>query len=179
MSVHIGFASLILALLASSWCSAEERTCQQDQVVILARAQSMNEAFARADGKAIVDMMYPVIVRATGGPARYVSVAQRALKEMAAEGAAFSGFKFGHFTKTYHDGKRSLCFLPKESHITIKGNEIRTVGYLVAIYDPVESQQWTFLDSDAFRKNPTLLKQLFPGLPADLVPPPAFSERVQ
>jgi hypothetical protein len=63
--------------------------------------------------------------------------------------------------------------------VSIKEVRLRALGYLMAVWDPNGPHKWTYLDSDGFQSKPTLMRQLFPGLPEDVQPPPVQTERVR
>ena len=163
-------------LCAVFGCSSKDVTCERDKQKLLAKAESVTEAFKHADTQMIVDMMYPAVVKSLGGREQTIAVADQAMTEATARGLRLDRFSLGQPTKTYHDGKKSLCFIPREMIMSMGATKTRNIGYLVAIHDTKESPDWTFLDSNVFRKNPGLLRQMFPGLPADVAQPPSRNE---
>ena len=168
---------LIGAVLGAAFgCSSKSVTCERDKQKILARAESVTEAFRQSDTQTIVDMMYPAVVRSLGGRQKMIAIADQATTEAAARGLTLDRFSFGPPTRTYHDGNKSLCFIPREMNMSMGATKIRNLGYLVVIHDAKESPEWTFLDSNVFNKNPRLLRQMFPGLPADVEQPPSRNE---
>ena len=170
------FLLVSIVLCAVSGCSSKDVTCERDKQKLLARAESVTEAFKHADAQTIVDMMYPAVVRSLGGREKTIAIADQATAEMAARGLRLDRFSLGQPTKTYHDGKKSLCFIPREMDMSMGATKTRNLGYLVAIHDVKESPDWTFLDSNVFNKNPRLLRQMFPGLPPDVEQPPSRNE---
>jgi hypothetical protein len=173
-TVRLLLVSIVLCTVFG--CSSKDVTCERDKQNLLARAESVTEAFNRADAQTIVDMMYPTVVRSLGGRERTIATADQATAEMAARGLRLDRFSLGQPTKTYHDGKKSLCFIPREMIMSMGTTKTRNIGYLVAIHDVKESPDWTFLDSNVFNKNPRLLWQMFPGLPPDVEQPPSRNE---
>ena len=163
-------------LCAVFGCSSKDVTCERDKQKLFAKAESVTEAFRHADTQTIVDMMYPTVVRSLGGRERTIAIADQATAEMVARGFRLDRFSLGQPTKTYHDGKKSLCFIPREMIMSMGATTTRNLGYLVAIHDGKESPDWTFLDSNVFNKNPRLLRQMFPGLPLDIEQPPSRNE---
>lgn len=169
-------STLGLSVLVS--CSSQDRSCVNDRQVVL-RAEAVTEAFKRADAPAIVDMMYPTVVKAAGGRDKYIAVAEEAMTEMSAKGLMIDHYTIGQPTKTYRAGDKFVCFFPSEMIASRKEVRLRSLGYLVAVYDRKASTEWTFLDSTAFRKNPSLLREIFPELPAGVQTPPTGIERLQ
>jgi hypothetical protein len=155
------------------------RTCQQDREKVLSRATALSDAFKRFEVRPVVDMMYPPIVEAFGGRDKYVALGEAGMAQLVSEGMKVERLSLGEPTKTYRDGPRSICFVPKEMVLSFFHGGAVSRGYLVAIHDPRVSPEWTFLDSDAFKRNPDLMRKLFPGLPADVQTPPVVNERVR
>ena len=175
--MRVVYCLLVSTLLcAASGCSSKDVTCERDKQKLLARAETVTNAFKHADAQTIVDMMYPAVVRSLGGRANTIAIADQATAEAVARGLRLDRFSLGLPTKTYHDGKKSLCFIPREMIMSLGATKTRNLSYLVAIHDAKESTDWTFLDSNVFNKNPRLLRQMFPGLPADVEQPPSRNE---
>lgn len=145
----------------------------------MVRAEAVTEAFKRSDVPAIVDMMYPKVVAATGGRDKNIAIAGAALTETSAKGLKIDQYTLGQPTKTYRAGDKFVCFIPSETIASTKEVRLRSRGYLVAVYDRKASSEWTFLDSSAFRKNPSLLREIFPELPASVETPPTGIERIR
>lgn len=158
-------------------CTSQDRSCEKDRQVMV-RAEAVVEAFKRSDMPAMVDLMYPVVVEATGGRSKYIALGEAALLEVSAKGLKIDQYTLGSPTKTYRAGDKFVCFFPSEMIASVKETRVRSRGYLVAVYDRKASSEWTFLDSTAFRKNPSLLRELFPELPAGVQTPPTGNERL-
>jgi hypothetical protein len=169
----------LLAVAALGAHAQMGRSCQQDREKVLTRAMTMSDAFKRHEVRPVVDMMYPPIIEAFGGREQYIALGETAMAQLVAEGLKVERLSLGEPTRTYRDGARSICFIPKEMVLSFFHGGAVSRGYLVAIHDPRVSPEWTFLDSDAFKRNPDLMRKLFPGLPADVQTPPVVNERVR
>lgn len=166
-----------LGLAVMAGCSSQDRSCIKDRQVMV-RAEAVTEAFKRSDVPAIVDMMYPKVVEATGGRDKYIALADAVLTEMSSKGLKIDHYTLGQPSKTYRAGDKFVCFFPTEMIASRQEVRVRSRGYLVAVYDRKASSEWTFLDSAAFRKNPSLLREIFPELPAGVETPPTGTERL-
>jgi hypothetical protein len=172
---------LLVVLVASSACSsalAQDRTCESDAAVVVRRAAALGEATRHADVATIVDMTYPALVEMAGGRDKLVAATKSVMAQVDATGTKIERIEFSAPTPTYRDGGKSICFVPREMLLSVKEMRLHAVGYLMAIWDPSGPRKWTYLDSDGFQRNPKLMRQLFPGLPEDIQPPPVRIERV-
>lgn len=145
----------------------------------MSRATALSDAFKRQEVRPVVDMMYPPIVEAFGGREKYIAIGEAAMAQLVSEGMKVERLSLGEPTKTYRDGQRSICFVPKDMVLSFFHGGVVSRGYLVAIHDARVSPEWTFLDSDAFKKDPGLMRKMFPGLPNDIETPPVVNERVR
>lgn len=173
---------LLLMLAASSVCSsalAEDRSCESDAATVVRRATALGEALKHNDAATIIGMTYPPVVQMAGGRDKLVPATQAAMTEMSAAGTTVERVEYSSPTRTYRDGGKSICFVPRDMQIRIKEIRVHAVGYLMAIWDPSGPAEWTYLDSDGFQRNPTLMRQLFPGLPEDVQPPPVNTEQLK
>jgi hypothetical protein len=178
-SASIKFAVVVLLLSCANAQAQMGRTCQQDRDKVLSRAMALSDAFRRLEVRPVVEMMYPPVVEAFGGREKYVALGEAAMAQLFAEGMKVERLNLGEPTKTYRDGPRSICFVPKEMVLSFFHGGVVSRGYLVAIHDARVSPEWTFLDSDAFKREPGLMRKMFPGLPDDVQTPPVMSERVR
>ncbi len=173
---------LLVLLVTSSACSsvlAQERTCQSDEAVVARGAKALGEATRHTDVATLVDMTYPPMVELAGGRKKLVSQTTASMAQMNAGDMKIEKIEFSSPTPTYLDGRKSICFVPREMQVSIQDIRVHAVGYLMAIWDPSGPRKWMYLDSDGFQRDPTLLRQLFPGLPEGVKPPPVYNERLK
>ena len=173
---------LLVLLVASSACAtalAQERTCESDEAVVVRGAKALGEATRNTDVETLVNMTYPPMVAMAGGRKKLVSQTIASMAQMNAGDMRIEKMEFSSPTPTYRDGGRSICFVPREMQVTIKDIRVHAAGYLMAIWDPNGPRKWTYLDSDGFQRNPALMRQLFPGLPEGIKPPPVYNERLK
>jgi hypothetical protein len=173
---------LLVLLVGSSACSAalaQERTCKSDEAVVVRGAKALGEATRNTDIETLVNMTYPPLVEMAGGRKKLVSATTASMAQMKAGDLTIEQIEFSSPTQTYRDGRKTICFVPRDMVVSIKDIRVRATGYLMAVWDPNGPGKWMYLDSDGFQRNPTLMRQLFPGLPADVQPPPVFNERLK
>jgi hypothetical protein len=172
----------LILLVASSACAtalAQERTCKSDEAVVIRGAKALGEATRNTDVETLVSMMYPPMVEMAGGRKKLASATTASMAQMNAGDMRIEKIEFASPTPTYLDGRRSICFVPRDMVVSIKDIRVLAAGYLMAIWDPNGPRRWTYLDSDGFQRNPTLMRQLFPGLPEGVKPPPVYNERLK
>jgi hypothetical protein len=173
---------LLVLLVASSACfpaQAQERTCESDEAVVVRGAKALGEATRHTDVATLVDMTYPPLVEMAGGRKKLLSQTTASMAQMNAGDMKIEKIEFSSPTPTYRDGGKSICFVPRVMQVSIKDIRVHAAGYLMAIWDPSVPRRWTYLDSDGFQRNPALMRQLFPGLPEGVKPPPVYNERLQ
>jgi hypothetical protein len=157
---------------------SQDRTCDTDRDIVLAKAASMADAFKRSDAAGLVDMMYPPMLDSVGGRGRAIAATAQMLSQLAGLGATIEKSTLGTPTATYRSGSKSLCFIPQELHLSLKDTKAVTLGYLIAVRDDDASAEWTFLEARGFDKDPSLFRLLFPGLPAEVQLPKSELRRV-
>ena len=158
---------------------AEERTCESDKADVVRGAKALGEATKSTDVATLVDMTYPPFVEMAGGRSKLVSATTASMMQMDVGGMKVEKIEFSSPTRTYRDGGKSICFVPREMVVSFKDLRVHALGYLMAIWDPGGPRKWTYLDSDGFQRNPTLMRQFFPGLPEDVKLPPVQTERLK
>lgn len=154
-------------------------SCQSDSAEILKRVDAMDTAFVKGDAQSIINMTDSSLFELGGGKEKALSATKQAMDQMKQAGMILEKSTIGKPSKTYRAGTKSVCFVPKEMMMSVKGVRGRSVGYLIAINRNENNSQWLFLDSAALQKKPELLWLLIPGLPKDIKLPPNFTERVQ
>jgi hypothetical protein len=154
-------------------------SCQSDSAEILSRVNAMNTAFEKGDAKTIVDMTDPALFDISGGKEKALSMTKQVMDQIVKSGLIIEKLMVGKLTKTYMAATKSVCFVPKEVIMSIKGVRGRSVSYLVAINRNTANSPWLFLDSAGLQKKPELLWTLVPGLPKDIKLPPNHTELIQ
>lgn len=173
---HI-YLLLVSSILFTSAFGAT--SCQADWPEISKRVNVMYTAFAKQDIGPTVEMTDTSIIGLIGGREKFVALSKQAVSQMNLSGTVVEKHSVGQPSKTYMAETKSVCFIPVEMIMSIKGNKGRAISYLVAINRNTPGSQWLFLDGNGFKKRPEMLQQLIPGLPKDIQLPPVQVEAIK
>ena len=171
-------AALTLVMAVPMWLPAQARTCEDAAPTLTAIARRFAEASDGANVTVLADYTYPALIEMMGGRAAFMEASATALSELKNAGLTLESSTFGAISKTYVDGRRRICFLPQQLVFALRGQRLKSIGFLIAVHDPQAAAPWTFLDSNGLRNNPALLWEFFPGLPKNVQLPPVRRERL-
>lgn len=154
-------------------------SCQSDSAEILSRVNVIDTALVKGDAQSIINLTDTSLFELSGGKEKALLATKQAMSQMKQAGITVEKSTIGKPSQTYKAGTKSVCFIPKEMMMSVKGVRGRSVGYLIAINNNANDSPWLFLDSAGLQKKPELLWKLVPGLPKDIKLPPNFTELVQ
>jgi hypothetical protein len=161
--------SLFLSLLLSlPTFGAEFLPGEEDRLVELVK--NIGIAYERRDADKIVEMTIEPIVAAAGGSEAMKIKTRQALEQLHSAGIVIESTSIGRPTAPLSVGRYILSFVPKVTEMRMPGKRGRSISFLVAARE-VQSAEWRFMDGAGLRKNPLVLRLLFPELPENLALP--------
>ena len=159
---------LLLSLLPFSAFSAEFLPGEEDRLVELVK--NIGAAYERRDADAIVESTIEPVVVASGGSDAIKIKTRLALEQQHAAGIVIENTSIGRPTTPLSAGRYVLTFIPKVTEMRMPGKRGRSIGFFVAARDS-QGSDWKFMDGAGLRKNPSILRLLFPELPENLALP--------
>ena len=145
-----------------------------DHALLLLKAQALQHAIDSGDADAIIRSTHPAIAKLFDSREQFEAITRKMAKTVGSQ-LTFEELDWGVPTPLYLSGTDEVCFLPKTTLMRVGDKRARTVGFQIAARQK-GSQNWLFLDSNNLSKDPSLLWQMFPGLPKDVVTPPTSVE---
>ena len=150
----------------------------EDTKHLLERALKIKAAFDKGDADTIIEMTHPSIYALTNGKEGFEKLTRGAMELVKSMGITIIESSLGTPTRTYVSGTVTVCFIPRISVMSVQGKKVKSIGFLIAARNR-DNEKWLFLDGSGLRKNPTLLKSLFPGLPDDVKLPENRLEKIE
>jgi len=157
---------LVLFALSSlpTW-SAELSTDEQTSLVgLVTRAVT---AYESGDAETIVELTFEPLVTAAGGPDAFRLITKQAIAQQRTMGLSIEGITVGKPGELITAGQYTLCFIPKVTAIRTAKRSGKSTSFMVAVRN-TENPRWKFIEGAGLRKNPQVLKLLFPELPDDV-----------
>jgi hypothetical protein len=168
----IAFIFLFVAI----GCGVAGELSKDETEKLLARAQLTKEAFDKGDAATITAMSHPSMFRFTNGKEGFEKLTRAGLEQIKASGTTLVKSSLGAPTGTYTSKTDTVCFIPRVSIYKVKGNKVKSTSFLLAARNP--DSEWLFVDGAGLRKNPAMLKALFPHLPDDVQLPENKVEKI-
>lgn len=145
-----------------------------DHALLVLKAQALQHAIDSGDAEVIIRSTHPAIAKLFGSREQFEATTRKMAKILGDQ-LSFEKIDWGVPTPRYMSGTEEVCFLPRTTLMRVGDKRARTVGFQIAARQK-GTQDWLFLDSNNLSKNPSLLWQMFPGLPKDVVTPPTSTE---
>jgi hypothetical protein len=138
----------------------------EDKAVLLKQAEIIQAAVNESDFDTVMKHTSPALIKLIGKDA-FEQAGREAMAQNKAKGIKYIKTDFGEPTTTYQTGKEVVCFVPRTSLLQVRGKQIKSQAYWVAIRTNGDSD-WKFLDGAGFQNNKGLLWKIFPGLPGNV-----------
>lgn len=149
--------------------TAEEVTSLHDEI------NHMMERFEAGDAQALIDRTHPSLMKLSGGKEQFEKTIRDAVKGLLQMNIQFLESDLGVPTELYQVGEEELCFVPRVSVMQIDGKRAKSTSFMISVRR-IGSTEWKFLDGSGLRKNPQLLKMLFPEIDPSIVWPTIKTE---
>jgi hypothetical protein len=150
---------------------------EQEARALLQRAQIVQRAFSSDDGDAIIRYTHPSIQILFDSREQFEKAVRDSLTSLRGQ-MSVESTDWGQPTSVYLNGTEEVCFIPMTVVARVSEKRVRSVGFLIAARQAVTGE-WLFLDCASLRKDPSLLWELFPALPKDVVLPPNTVELIK
>ncbi len=149
-----------------------------DKKDLAIRVTTMVDGFRKGDAETVIRMTHPSIYGLAGDKEAFEAMVRDAMKSIKETGLEVQEARVGEPSRTWQAGKETICFVPVSLVFSLKDKKIRGISYYVAVKGGA-SNEWLFLDGSGFKGQPEALKQILPGLPADVVLPEIRQEPVE
>jgi hypothetical protein len=160
--------ALCLAIYAMP-LSAIEDFSDKEREAVAKEVSAMMESFNEGDVKALIAKTHPSIYKLAKGKENFDATLLAAAEQIVELGVTIESSEIGLPTKLHKAGKDLVCFVPKTTLMSIKGQLVKSVSYMVAIKG--KDGVWRYLDGAGARRNPDQLWTLLPDLPKDVEVP--------
>ena len=167
--------SCILAL--ATWVANAAVLPDKDAQVVVAQATAYREAAAKGDADKFLQLTHPAVFTLFGGKEPFEAATRLALKSLAGSNVIEKA-TFGVPAELHVAGQEEICCVPFVQVARAGDIRIRVESFFIAVR-PVGKADWKFIDAAGLRKQPEVLRQLFPGLPEKVVTPPNKVEIVK
>jgi hypothetical protein len=147
------FYKLLIALIIPVQLFAQDTAVVKRQAAVVANAVVHNNY------KIIVDYMYPKAIQMAGGRAQILSLMQKGMDEMKAQGVTIENALIGSPGKFYKAGTEIHCLVPEVITMKMPQGRLTTASNLLAISRD-GGKSWTFLDLN--RSTIRLIPKMFP-----------------
>ena len=164
---------LVSTALAAPPATLPEKEAQE----VVAQATAYRDAAAKGDADKVLQRTHPVLHTLFGGKESFEVATRLALKTLAGR-YVIEKITFGPPTALLVVGPDEICFVPFVQVASAGEIRTRAESYYIAVR-PAGKSDWKFIDAAGLRKNPEVLRQLFPGLPKEVVTPPNKVEIVK
>ena len=142
-----------------------------------ARYEKTDDAAAKGDADKFLQLTHPAVFTLFGGKEPFEAATRLALKSLAGSNVIEKA-TFGVPAELHVAGQEEICFVPFVQVARAGDIRIRVESFFIAVR-PVGKADWKFIDAAGLRKQPEVLRQLFPGLPEKVVTPPNKVEIVK
>jgi hypothetical protein len=159
----LGFFATVLVIAAVY--ARDPTSTERSQIE--AAMRSFNAAFIDQDAEATAAQTHPKFLETFGGRESYVKL----LKEIYLSRGSFRASIISQSVSAGRiivAGQYELCVVDELTVHMSGGRRFHTKGYALAVRTS-PSGQWRFIGGNAFREDPSLLRDLFPEIP------PSFS----
>jgi hypothetical protein len=162
---------VLMCLLVLVGCDHETQSLppktltQTEQAELWETTDKLWAAMDANDVDAILDMTHPRLFEMAGGKEAMRKAAKETIADLDAAGIQYESIEKGELSSVYTSKDGYVVFVPRTTIAMIDGKRVRAETFLIAVGD---SGRWKFLDSNALRKAPDLLRKLVPGLPSEL-----------
>ena len=147
-----------------------QKPTNQESAQIKADLRVMLAALSSGDVDIFVEKTHPALFPLLGGKANFIAFTTEALKQLDTLGVKMISNDYEHPGRFYSAGEEMLSIVPRTSVMEIKGQTIRTIGFMVAIKNTT-SNTWRYLDGSGLREDKSMLWEMFPELDTALVFP--------
>ena len=172
---------LWIAALCSLLCSLQAiaGTLSAPEVAKLkSDITTMMAAFEKGDADLLIANTHESVYALMGGKEVFEKSSREAVQQLLQMGVKFVSSEMGTPTQTYAAGDEEMCFVPRISVMEVQGRKAKSTGFMIAVRSK-DSSVWKYLDGAPLRKNPELLRYLFPKLTSDPELPQNTVELVQ
>jgi hypothetical protein len=145
--------------------------------VVVAQATVYREVAAKGDADKFLQLTHPALYTLFGGKEPFEAATRLALKSLAGK-YVVEKITFGAPSELYVADQQEICFVPFVQIARAGDIRTRAESFFIAVR-PAGQVDWKFIDAAGLRKNPEVLRQLFPGLPKEVVTPPNKVEIVK
>ena len=154
--------------LVSATASAAALSPEEEKA-LAARAGDYLRAASQGEADKFLQMTHPALHGLFGGKGPFEEATRAALQALAGKQVVTS-VAVGRVDGLHAVGKEELCFVPMRVTTRVGNQWTQADSYYIAVR-AVGGSEWRFIDGAGLRKRPAVLRQLFPDLPKDVVPP--------
>jgi hypothetical protein len=155
---------VLLALLSFSSSAVE---LSEEETSLIEQVKSLRTAYEMGDVDKIVESTFQPLIKAAGGSDAFKHAAMQAMQQQALAGIFVQSADYAKPTAPISAGNYTLRFVPTVLVMKMPGKRGKSTGFTIAIRE-INSTDWRFLDGAGLRKNPSMLRTLFPELPENL-----------
>ncbi len=156
---------LLVALSSFPTWSAELPTAEQSLLVGI--VTQVVTAYEIGDAETIAELTFEPLVAAAGGADAFRAIAKQAIEQQRKMGMSIESITVGKPGEPISAGQYTLCFIPKVTVMRTSKRLGKSTSFMVAVRN-AENPRWQFIEGAGVRKNPQILKLLFPELPDDV-----------
>lgn len=172
MKIFISFILLFSVSLTAKELDKKESEFVKKEI------SSMLLLFNKGDGKALLEKTHHSMHKLLGGKEKFEEMMTKVVKTVMDTGIKFESVKVGEPSKLYQAGDEEVCFVPKESILSMQGRRFKSINYMIAIRS-LDTKKWSYLDGSGLKNNKDLLWQLLPKLTKDVELPPNTTEELK
>ncbi|HEX4146587.1 MAG TPA: hypothetical protein VHY91_24005 [Pirellulales bacterium] len=123
--------------------SAQELAAEIEAVQ--ADARRLQNAFRDGDNAAFVELTYPKIIEAMGGPDKAQAAVEEATTKMQSAGMTIESMTFPEEPTFFASETQDFVFVPTLTIFAISGKRIESLSFLLGA-KPRQTSKWTYID---------------------------------
>lgn len=169
---------LIVSLVYSLQVFAAELS-DDEKKALTEKVTAMFDSYESGDPTRMIAFTHSSLISVMGGIANYSRVIESAAGMFQQQGMEFLGAEVGIPTQLYDAGEEEVTIVPRISVMTVQGQALQDIGFVVAIRPKGSIDNWTFLNGAGMRRNKDSLWNLLPNLDRNIDLPVNVLERVE
>jgi len=149
-----------------------------EKMQLVNEVEQMYRKFEKGDSASLIAKTHASLVAKMGGIEKFIETMTVAAQLLEEQGVDFVSSDVKAPTRLYNAGDEEVGFLERVSTMSVQGQKIRSVGYIVAIRSE-GSSKWFFLDGSGMREDPQSLWGLLPDLEKNITLPANYLEIIE